>query len=281
MKYTVLWAVAIVSITLQGCLAEQMQNVQRAQTFYTIGVKQSNLGQFREALASLKRAEEFDPDNYWIQEALGGTLLRMGQASLALKHYKKALDNQPKSPRGWNNLGTVHMALEQWSDAIKAFKKALGNMLYQTPCLAYINIAWCYHKISNPQESDKYFNLAIDTCPRMCQGHRLRGMAAYERKQYDQAAQSFQHLTSYCKDFLPGYYQLGLAHVALRQFEKARKALTHCVEHSDKLPAVQQSCRQLAQNLPKPVESSAPSSSPPTESSDIYIKPHRDSNPTP
>lgn len=268
-----LWSLLLGSFSLCGCLGERLQNTRRAQTFYSIGVKQSNMGQFREALASLKRAEELDSDNYWIQEALGGNLLRMGQPQLALAHFKKALDNQPKSPRGWNNLGTVYMALEQWPQAILAFQNALNNVLYQTPCLAYINIAWCHHKTRNYKESDKYFDMAADSCPRICQGHRLRGMAAYERKNYEQASQSFKHLTTYCKKFLPGYYQLGLTYVALKQYEEARKTLTYCVEQSDKMPTVQQSCRQLAQNLPRPTVST-PASTPPNESSYIYIKPH-------
>lgn len=238
--------------SLQGCsFGSVTKNARRARAFYNIGVKQSNKRMYRQALASLKRAEEYDPNSYWIQEALGGTFLRMSRPQLALKHYKKALALQPKSPRGWNNVGTTYMVMKQWKNAIVAYQSALKNVLYQTPCFARINLAWCYHKVNDFKQSDKYFQLATSKCPRFCQGHRLHGLASYERKLYSRAAGAFDQLTKRCKKFLPGFYHLGRTYFAAKRYQEARKPLLHCVEKSDKLPSLQASCRQIVTKLPR------------------------------
>ncbi len=275
----ILLVICLVALGLMSSacnLLSTKKSIQRAQGFYSIGVKQSNLGQFRQALASLKRAEELNPDNYWIQEALGGTFHRMGQFKMALVHYKKALDIQPKSPRGNNNLGSVYISLGKWPQAIKYLNIALSNMLYQTPCFARANIAWAYHKLKNYKKADKYFALVVRTCPRVCQAHRLRGLAAHERKMHQQAKKSFQELRVRCKKYLPGYFFLARSYVALKEFDSARPLLRECVDKSDKYPQVQNRCRTLLSSLPrkkavKPNPIAAPRKA--QEKAFIYIKP--------
>lgn len=267
-------------IGLQGCTFGSMaQNTRKARAYYNIGVKQSNKGLYRQALASLKRAEEFDGNSYWIQEALGGTFLRMSRPKLALQHYKKALALQPKSPRGWNNVGTTYMVLKQWKNAINAYHSALKNVLYQTPCFARINLAWSYHKIGDFKQSDRFFALATTKCPRFCQGHRLHGIASYERKQFSRAAGAFSQLTQRCSKYLPGFYHLGRTLFAAKRFQEARKPLLHCVEKGDKYPDMQTQCRHIAQRLPRVRQQprALPSSTKNVEAdsndSFIYIKP--------
>ncbi len=229
---------------LNGC-PPSPADLKKARTFYSIGVNRAQAGKYREALAFLKRAEELNPRDYWIQEAIGGVYLALRQPKLALKHYRKALDIEPKSPRGWNNIGIVYLELKKWDLAIKAFKTALNNLLYQTPCHAQINLAWAYHKAGKEQKSRKAFQIAVQTCPKYCQAHRLRGLAALSWKDYQLAEQSFFKLTQLCPEFPPGYYLLAKSRFALKKYQKTLPPLYRCLELAKKFQPVEKPCSEL------------------------------------
>lgn len=220
-------------------------SVRRARAFYRIGVKQSNKGRYREALAALTRASELNPNDYWIREATGGTLLRMGFAKKALTHYRKALDIEPKSPRGWNNLGTAHMALGEWKQAIFAFRRSLKNIMYQTPCFSQMNLGWAYHKNKEHDNARKYLFLATRTCPRLCQGYRLYGIAMYQQRSFKKAQENFQELTKRCEKFPTGHYWLAKTHIAQKHFHAALSPLRECITRSQKVEELRNQCRKM------------------------------------
>lgn len=221
------------------------QSIKRARAFYRIGVRESNKGRFRQALAALTRAKELNPYDYWIREAMGGTLLRMQKPKLALTQYQKAVELQPKSPRGWNNLGSAHMAQGNYRQAIEAFKTSLKNILYQTPCFSQMNLGWAYHKLKQPEQAEQYLATATRTCPRLCQGHRMQGLVLHSNKKYSAAQQSFLELTKRCKKYPVGHYWLAKNHIAQKHFYAAVQSLRTCIKHSEKYPQVRGTCRQL------------------------------------
>jgi tetratricopeptide (TPR) repeat protein len=223
-------------------LGPNPKDIQRAETFYSIGVRQANDGQHRQALASLMKAQELHPNNYWIQEAIGGVFMQIGRPKTAIIHYRKALSIEPKSPRGWNNIGTAYMAIGQWQQAIKAFHIALDNVLYQTPCFARINIGWAYHKIGDSKRSQQYFNQTKMACRRYCQGHRLSGLAAFEDKKYKIALESFKQLTTLCEDYAEGYYWLARSLFELKDYQQAISNLRRCLKLSRPQSELQQHC---------------------------------------
>ncbi len=229
-----------------GCFpGPSPQDIRRARTFYNIGVNRAQSGKYREALAFLKRAEALNPKDYWIQEAIGGVYLALRQPKLALKHYKKALDIEPKSPRGWNNLGIVYLELKKWNLAIKAFKTALSNLLYQTPCNAQINLAWAYHKAGQENNSKRAFEVAVKSCPKFCQAHRLRGLAAFKWGDYELSEASFLKLTQLCPEFAPGYYWLAKVRIRQKKYRRALPPLYRCLELAKKFEPVKKPCEKL------------------------------------
>ena len=245
-KKRILLLALLLSVKLAGCFAGPSPgDIRRARTFYNIGVNRAQNGKYREALAFLKRAENLNPKDYWIQEAIGGVYLALRQPKLALKHYRKALQIEPKSPRGWNNLGTVFLELKEWEKAISAFKTALNNLLYQTPCNAQINLAWAYHKAGKKNSSKKAFREAVKICPKFCQAHRLHGLAAYKWKEYKLSESSFLKLTQLCPDFAPGYYWLAKVRIAQKKYRRALPAIYRCLELAKKFEPVKKPCSKL------------------------------------
>lgn len=237
-----IWSAGITTSCIQPVTPARAK---RARAFYRIGVKESNKGHYRQALAALTRAAELNPEDYWIQEAKGGTLLRMGFPKKAIGHFKKALSIEPKSPRGWNNLGTAYMATGNWKEAIYALKKSIKNILHQTPCFSQMNLGWAYHKSGDIKNAQAYLNLSIRTCPKICQGHRLYGLAMYEQKQYKKAQQGFEALVKRCAKFPQGYYWLAKSHLSQKQYHAALEPLRECIQRGKKIPKLLSSCRQM------------------------------------
>jgi tetratricopeptide (TPR) repeat protein len=237
------------------------KEIKQAETLWTLGVKQSNRGEFRQALAILHRAEELNPQSYWIQEAIGGTLMRMGYPDRALKYYKRALEIEPKSPRGWNNLGSVYSALNKWKEAIASYHKALDNILYQTPCFAEMNLGWAYHMDKQPAPAVRYLNLAISHCPRVCQGYRLLGLVLLAQERYAQAEESFREVVQRCEKFAPGYHSLAQTLLKQQKYRDAEPILEKCQELSkEDQPAVRKACIAMQRSLQQQKGTALPSS---------------------
>ncbi len=230
---------------LVSCLGPTKSQIRKARSLYRLGVQQSNSGNFRQALVVLKQAEELNPRSYWIQEAIGGTLMRMKRPELALKHFKKALDINPKSPRGWNNLGAAYMSMQRWNKAIDAFQMALKNILYQTPCFAQMNLGWAYHQVKKDKEALFYLNKATAVCPKLCQGHRLKGKLLFDLKRYSQAENSFKKLSTLCQKFPEGHFLLAQALIKEKKYEASIKSLRMCLKLSEKYPVIRSACRSL------------------------------------
>ena len=228
-----------------GCFGPTRGQVKKARSLYRLGVNQSNKGMHRQAMVVLKQAEKLNPRSYWIQEALGGTLMRMKMPKLALVHFRKALDINKKSPRGWNNLGTAYMVMKNWKEAIKSFQMALKNILYQTPCFAQMNLGWSYHKAKNNKKALFYLGRSIAVCPRLCQGHRLLGKVFFESKNYSKAVVSFRKLSQYCKKYPEGHYLLAQSLVKEKQYSKAIQSLRLCLKLSEKYPTIKSACQSL------------------------------------
>jgi tetratricopeptide (TPR) repeat protein len=104
-----------------------------------------------------------------------------------------------------NSLGVVLVHQKRYDDAIALLRETASNLLNRTPHLAWGNLGWAY----------------------------------YEKGQYTDAVAALTQSVRHQDRFCLGYYRLGQAYLALREFERAEEALTHCLEVSD------EGCRTL------------------------------------
>ena len=254
------WLVYLLCVLfLPGCLlGTTYKQKKRARSLLKLGIHESNQGQFRRALAILIQAEQADDQNYWVQEALGGTYMRMGQFEHALTHFRRALKISPRSPRGWNNLGSAYMALRRWKMAVNTLQKAVDNLLYQTPCIALANLGWAYQKIKKPQQALKYLARTLKECPRLCQGHRMLGKVYYAQKKLEQARQSFYRYTLYCKKFPEGFFLLANTELQLKRYRDAVRTSRRCLKLTEEKPAKKRACYSIFKKAQTKVASYVP-----------------------
>ena len=234
-----------------GCVTTSKQDIRKANSFYRLGVAHSNKGKLRQSLALLVQAEKLHPGSYWIQEALGGVLMRMQRPKMAQVHYLKALKIRPESPRAWNNVGSCYMARRKWKKAIKAYRKALNNILYQTPCVARSNLGWAYHQIGEKKKALRNLRHSVRECYRLCQGYRLLGLVTLHHKRYKEAHKSFLQLVKRCKKYPEGYYWLGRTLLAQKKAKQATAPLQQCLKLSHKQSALHQACQRLLRKARK------------------------------
>jgi tetratricopeptide (TPR) repeat protein len=238
-----------VLLLLNGCVATQA-DIRQSKKLYNLSLQQASRRNYREALLLLTKANELNSRNYWIKEAMGGVLMKLGHPKKALPFYKEATTIYKRSPRAWNNLGTAYMVLKRYDKAIETFQQALKNVLYETPCFAQLNLGRAYHKAKKYNKAILWLRKGVRNCPRMCQGYRLLGLSCMDQKRYKLAQYSFQQLTKRCKKFPPGFFWLAKSLVKQKRYQEARVALKKCIAFGEKAGfSLKQSCEELDKKL--------------------------------
>jgi tetratricopeptide (TPR) repeat protein len=183
----------------------------RAQKEYELAVGLLGEQNTPAAFEHLFKARDLDPRNPEPHQLLGNLYMMRGDFAKAESELleAKALAEKneaygaPFVAEVENSLGVVLVHQKRYDEAIALLRETASNLLNRTPHLAWGNLGWAY----------------------------------YEKGQYTDAVnaltQSVRHQTRFCL----GYYRLGQAYLALRDFERAEEALTHCLEVPD--PACQ------------------------------------------
>jgi tetratricopeptide (TPR) repeat protein len=83
-------------------------------------------GNWSEALAFLKQAQDLQPYNADLLTAIGGVYIQMGKAEDSLEYYQEALRLQPYSAQAHQNLGNAYTILGRYSEAETSYRNALG-----------------------------------------------------------------------------------------------------------------------------------------------------------
>lgn len=97
----------------------------RAGAFINLGAVQNRLGQFDEALTTLRRGIQLDPNRGEGYYNLGLVHKQLGQLDMAINAYREALRLNPRMYDAHYNLGNIFLEKEQYTLAIAHYKQAL------------------------------------------------------------------------------------------------------------------------------------------------------------
>lgn len=203
-----LLAALALSSSLSSCVGPvSAENALRAQKEYELSVGLLGEQNIPAAFEHLFKARDLDPLNPEPHQLLGNLYLLRGDLSKAEEELREARKLAAQNPSYGppfiaeveNSLGVVLVHQKRYDDAIAMLRETASNLLNRTPHLAWGNLGWAY----------------------------------YEKGQYTDAVaaltQSIRHQSRFCL----GYYRLGQAYLALRDFEHAEESLTHCLEVPD------------------------------------------------
>lgn len=156
------------------------------------GIEFYNSGKYILSLKKLLEAEKTIPHNAKLHNTLGLVYLAKERYPQAVTHLEMALEFNPDFIEAKNNLGAAYLKSKEWDKAIKLFKEVLGNLLYETPEIAYTNLGWAYYYQNMHKSSKSYFKKALDIRPNYLVA--VHGLAlTYIKTGYEYQAVDFLH----------------------------------------------------------------------------------------
>ena len=138
-----------------------------AESNFKLGVAYLKNGNYEKALEKLTKSIRADSRYGPAYNALGVLYEKIGQMDKAEDNFKKALSLNKSDSSTLNNYGLFLCQNGRFEEAENTLLKAANNPLYETPEIAYANMAICYLKQDRKDEAEKYFRSALDLNPRL------------------------------------------------------------------------------------------------------------------
>lgn len=188
MRQILLLMAMSVALLSQGCVQSggpkgEKETAEAVRIYSDLGLGYLRQGKLDQALEKLKRALELDSrdpaSNHYIAELYA----QQGEARLAEQYYDKASELDPKNPMVLNNFGAFLCEQSRFADAEKYFLRAANAPRYQTPELAYENLALCAQR-DNSSKAVEYFRKALALNPLLPKALYQLAQLSYDGKEY-------------------------------------------------------------------------------------------------
>ena len=115
-------------------------------------------GDYQNAIECYQAALKVEPMNADIYDALGLTMLRLGEKRTAKDLFLTSTTLNGQSSSSFRNLGLAHYSLDEKQPAIEALKKAIQNDHRNVDAL--LNIGQIYSYLEDFAKAKKYFEKA-------------------------------------------------------------------------------------------------------------------------
>ncbi len=186
------------AVLLGACATTGAVDSQAAVAHYDLGVSELRQGQPRDALRSLTKAVEADPEMARAHNALGLVYHALGRDEEGLVHYEEAVDLDPEFSEAFNNMGILLADLGRYDEAIEAFETALNDVLYRYPTHAEANMGWAYYKRGDVESAVRHLRNAVATNPKFCRGYEWLAVIGIEQHRPDQAVANVHRFEKHC-----------------------------------------------------------------------------------
>ncbi|NIP35075.1 MAG: tetratricopeptide repeat protein, partial [Thermoplasmata archaeon] len=131
--------------------------------WFNMGICYDRLKLFDQAVKSLVKATDLDPDDKAAWSNLGLVLTRSGKYEDAVESFDKAAALNPRDPAVWNNRGIALDHLGRYEEAIHSYIKALE--IEPMDKVAWYNKAVAYFQLKQYDEALDAFNTALEIDP--------------------------------------------------------------------------------------------------------------------
>ncbi len=197
-------------------------NISDYKVFYRKGWCESEFEKFSEAIESLKKAYNLQPDDYDVNNELGYVYDHTNNTDMALYHYRKASSIKPGEPSPYINLANIYRDIKKdISTAMSLYFASLNKSTsYKS---AYYGLAWCHNDLNNYDSALYYTQKAINLDSKYALAYREQGYAYYKKAMYYSAINSLSTAIQLSPNDGSAIYYCGLSYVRNKQKSDALK----------------------------------------------------------
>ncbi|PPS23142.1 tetratricopeptide repeat protein [Brachyspira murdochii] len=189
--------------------------------YYIEGVNYYNKKQFEDALKTLNKAIELDPNKAKAYLYRGVSQLVMGRNEEAIKDFDKAIELDPNYPKFYLYRGHSKNLLKKYEEAVKDFDKAIE--LDSNYAKAYMYRGVSKLGLNKYEEAIKDFDKTIELNPNYIDAYYHRGLSKLGLNQNDEGIEDFDKIAELNPDNSFVYFVRGNIKKSLNKDEEALK----------------------------------------------------------
>ncbi len=149
-----------------------------AETFFAIGMQNSENTEYAEAIDAFKHAIKLKPDYAKAHYNLGNVYYNLHRYTESIDAYKEAIRIKPDYADAYTTLGVVSLILSRYDEAIGAFRKSV-KINPKNPEVVY-NLGNAYSELNKYEEAADAFKQAVKLKPKFAEAHYRLGLMYIE-----------------------------------------------------------------------------------------------------
>ena len=173
-----------------------------------LGAANKRLGKIDEALSSLKKVTELNPDYADGHNNLAVTLQDLGKFDESIDSFNKALSLKPNYAEAYNNLAITYRKKGQLEKSINTLHKALS--LNPNYAEAYNNLATTLKEQGKINEAIEFFNKALSIKPNYAEVYYNMGIILKEKNKFEESIKFYNKALSIKSDYVEAYYNIAI-----------------------------------------------------------------------
>jgi tetratricopeptide (TPR) repeat protein len=142
---------------------EEQKNLELAESWFELGLKQANLDNMEEAIAAWDKAIAINPNLASAWHNRGSALGHLSKFTEAIESFDKAIEIDPQDAQTWNDRAHALLKLKRWSEAIESWDKAID--IYPNFYQFWYNRGYALEKLGRSEESIASYEKALQIQP--------------------------------------------------------------------------------------------------------------------
>ena len=190
------------ALLLSGCVTvddpsslKRNKDPEKAVELYTkLGVKYLRKRDMENAIRTLNRAYEINPDSPKVNNAMALFYTVENEPEQVVKYYEAALKHDPDFSAARNNYAAFLFEQQRYADAIKQLKVAIKDYGYPRRFQSFENLGICYLEIGDREAAEKAFMRALQLNPRLPRSLIEMADLSFQQQQYREAQTYLEQL---------------------------------------------------------------------------------------
>src|SRR5665647_1123166 len=211
-------------LILSSCASKKDSlNQKQANLYFGAGTQSLIDQKYTDALASLLKANELDPDNSQILNNLGMAYYFKGERDLAVTNLNQALKIDEKNSDARVNLASIYYKDGNYDQAEKIYKVVLQDLTYDKQARTLYNLGVMQLQVrKNMASAENYFLKSIKEDENYCPSHFQMGIIHYKQGSFNKALRNFKNASlGTCYESPASHYYQALTLTELHRYEDA------------------------------------------------------------